>query len=164
MDYVHKRQHISTIETTSPTRGLLAAGLQGPGPQGYCTLRNGMPLRDMTHHHHPLVSQLLKYMSSNFFRHILNMQLSGYRNGLSWRSVHLAQRPLGGALFSTAKTSGCQSSLPSRHRASEDTSGTINRRGSNTGNSSNGCKKREHRLTNDEAINIIISLDVQWQN
>ncbi|KAL0269902.1 UNVERIFIED_CONTAM: hypothetical protein PYX00_007485 [Menopon gallinae] len=59
MDYVHKRQHISTIETTSPTRSLLAAGLQGPGPQGYCTLRNGIPLRDITQHHHSMVSEMI---------------------------------------------------------------------------------------------------------
>ncbi|KAK6638617.1 hypothetical protein RUM43_006884 [Polyplax serrata] len=59
VSYTTKRQRISTIETTSPTRGLLAAGLQGSGPQGYCTLRNGAPLRDMPHLHHPLVSACL---------------------------------------------------------------------------------------------------------
>ena len=51
-DYVRIRQHISTIETTSPSRSLLQQGLQGgPGATstyaGYCTLRNGMPLQDL---------------------------------------------------------------------------------------------------------------------
>jgi hypothetical protein len=52
VDYVRIRQHISTIETTSPSRSLLQQGLQGgPGGTatyaGYCTLRNGMPLQDL---------------------------------------------------------------------------------------------------------------------
>nr|CAD7259716.1 unnamed protein product [Timema shepardi] len=46
-DFLRKRQHISTIETTSPSRSLLQSGLQGPGYTGYCTLRNGMPLQDL---------------------------------------------------------------------------------------------------------------------
>nr|CAD7440881.1 unnamed protein product [Timema bartmani] len=46
-DFLRKRQHISTIETISPSRSLLQSGLQGPGYTGYCTLRNGMPLQDL---------------------------------------------------------------------------------------------------------------------
>ena len=51
-EYVRIRQHISTIETSSPARSLLQQGLQGgPGGTatyaGYCTLRNGMPLQDL---------------------------------------------------------------------------------------------------------------------
>ncbi|XP_066996078.2 nephrin [Anabrus simplex] len=48
-DYLRKRQHISTIET-SPSRGLLQQSLQNPVAgvyAGYCTLRNGMPLQDL---------------------------------------------------------------------------------------------------------------------
>nr|XP_015837001.1 PREDICTED: nephrin isoform X2 [Tribolium castaneum] len=53
-DYVRKRQHISTIET-SPSRSLLhqagnSAGGGGGGNAGYigyCTLRNGMPLHEL---------------------------------------------------------------------------------------------------------------------
>ncbi|XP_063905692.1 nephrin isoform X2 [Zophobas morio] len=52
-DYVRKRQHISTIET-SPSRSLLhqagnsgGGGGGGGGYIGYCTLRNGMPLHEL---------------------------------------------------------------------------------------------------------------------
>jgi hypothetical protein len=47
-DYVRKRQHISTIETTSPSRSLLQGAPGGTAAYaGYCTLRNGMPLQDL---------------------------------------------------------------------------------------------------------------------
>lgn len=51
-DYVRRRQHISTIETTSPSRSLLQQGLPAAAGgssayAGYCTLRNGMPLQDL---------------------------------------------------------------------------------------------------------------------
>ncbi|KAJ9581207.1 hypothetical protein L9F63_023612, partial [Diploptera punctata] len=52
-DYVRKRQHISTIETSSPSRSLLQQNVvhgtsSAPGSYaGYCTLRNGMPLQDL---------------------------------------------------------------------------------------------------------------------
>ncbi|XP_044729672.1 protein turtle-like [Chrysoperla carnea] len=49
-DFLRKRQHISTIETSSPTRSLLhqqPGGANGPsGYMGYCTLRNGMPIQE----------------------------------------------------------------------------------------------------------------------
>lgn len=53
-DYIRKRQHISTIET-SPSRSLLhqagnsggSGGGGGGGYIGYCTLRNGMPLHEL---------------------------------------------------------------------------------------------------------------------
>lgn len=53
IDYIRRRQHISTIDTNSPTRGLLShqgtppsqtyvpTGMQMHTPMGYCTLRNG---------------------------------------------------------------------------------------------------------------------------
>ncbi|XP_063232136.1 hemicentin-1-like [Bacillus rossius redtenbacheri] len=46
-DFVRKRQHISTIETMSPSRSLLQQDLPGHGYPGYCTLRNGMPLQEL---------------------------------------------------------------------------------------------------------------------
>ncbi|KAJ8873989.1 hypothetical protein PR048_024829, partial [Dryococelus australis] len=46
-DFLRKRQHISTIETMSPTRSLLQQGMSGHGYPGYCTLRNGMPLQEL---------------------------------------------------------------------------------------------------------------------
>lgn len=47
-DFARKRQHVSTIET-SPSRSLLhQAGNSGYMDYGYCTLRNGMPLHDMS--------------------------------------------------------------------------------------------------------------------
>lgn len=42
-DDVRKRQHVSTIETSSPTRGLLQG--QPAYVPGYCTLRNGVPVQ-----------------------------------------------------------------------------------------------------------------------
>lgn len=49
IDFLRKRQHISTIETrNSPTRSLLQHGPGGAYP-GYCTLRNGgLPLHDLS--------------------------------------------------------------------------------------------------------------------
>ncbi|XP_046658942.1 nephrin-like [Homalodisca vitripennis] len=49
LDFLRKRQHISTIETrNSPSRSLLQHGPAGPFP-GYCTLRNGgLPLHDLS--------------------------------------------------------------------------------------------------------------------
>lgn len=45
-DFMRKRQHVSTIET-SPSRSLLhQAG--NSGYIGYCTLRNGMPLHEIS--------------------------------------------------------------------------------------------------------------------
>ncbi|KAG4065909.1 hypothetical protein HA402_000356 [Bradysia odoriphaga] len=53
IDYIRRRQHISTIDTNSPTRGLLShqgtppsqtyvpSGIPMHTPMGYCTLRNG---------------------------------------------------------------------------------------------------------------------------
>ncbi|KAH0818450.1 hypothetical protein GEV33_004341 [Tenebrio molitor] len=57
-DYVRKRQHISTIET-SPSRGLLhQAGNSGSGGYiGYCTLRNGMPLHELAAQSKMMVDQ-----------------------------------------------------------------------------------------------------------
>lgn len=51
-DYIRKRQHISTIET-SPSRSLLHQASNSATPvsggyMGYCTLRNGMPLHELT--------------------------------------------------------------------------------------------------------------------
>jgi hypothetical protein len=49
LDFLRKRQHISTIETrNSPSRSLLQHGPGGAYP-GYCTLRNGgLPLHDLS--------------------------------------------------------------------------------------------------------------------
>ncbi|XP_050305453.1 protein turtle homolog B-like isoform X2 [Anthonomus grandis grandis] len=45
-DYSRKKQHVSTIETSSPSRSLLhPAG--NSGYMGYCTLRNGMPMHEL---------------------------------------------------------------------------------------------------------------------
>ncbi|XP_044744412.1 nephrin-like isoform X1 [Coccinella septempunctata] len=55
-DYMRKRQHISTIET-SPSRNLLHQASNSATPVtggyiGYCTLRNGMPLHELTTQSH----------------------------------------------------------------------------------------------------------------
>ncbi|XP_018319740.1 hemicentin-1-like [Agrilus planipennis] len=47
-DLCRRRQQVSTIETSSPTRSLLHASGAGGGYIGYCTLRNGMPVHDMS--------------------------------------------------------------------------------------------------------------------
>ncbi|KAK5647693.1 hypothetical protein RI129_002585 [Pyrocoelia pectoralis] len=46
-DYARKRQHVSTIET-SPSRSLLHATPNSGGYIGYCTLRNGLPLHEIS--------------------------------------------------------------------------------------------------------------------
>lgn len=45
-EYLRKRQHISTIET-SPSRNLLHQA-SNSAYMGYCTLRNGLPLHEMS--------------------------------------------------------------------------------------------------------------------
>lgn len=46
-DFSRKRQHVSTIET-SPSRSLLHQAGNSGGYIGYCTLRNGMPLHEIS--------------------------------------------------------------------------------------------------------------------
>lgn len=62
-DFIRKRQHISTIETSSPSRGLLhhQPGNSGAGYIGYCTLRNGMPLHEMTAQNKMVSRSLIVY-------------------------------------------------------------------------------------------------------
>lgn len=48
-DYVRKKQHVSTIETTSSS--VILSPSNNPNANeymNYCTLRNGMPLHDMS--------------------------------------------------------------------------------------------------------------------
>ena len=45
IDFARKRQHVSTIDTSSPSRSLLAS--TGGAYPGYCTLRNGLPLQEL---------------------------------------------------------------------------------------------------------------------
>lgn len=45
IDFARKRQHVSTIDTSSPSRSLLASS--GGAYPGYCTLRNGLPLQEL---------------------------------------------------------------------------------------------------------------------
>ncbi|XP_065168028.1 nephrin isoform X3 [Atheta coriaria] len=48
LEYSRKRQHVSTIET-SPNRSLLHQAAPGnSGYMGYCTLRNGIPIHEMS--------------------------------------------------------------------------------------------------------------------
>lgn len=72
IDYIHRRQHISTIETNSPKRGLLSTSTppsqtyvpasmplhSGHTPIGYCTLRNGTQSSNM--------GSSISMVSSNF--------------------------------------------------------------------------------------------------
>lgn len=114
VSYTTKRQRISTIETTSPTRGLLAAGLQGSGPQGYCTLRNGAPLRDMPHLHHPLVSACPRdHREDVDIREMLNYtkSVSGWRDVVYLRILYDTSKSLGWTVPVPAKVDTCHRSL-----------------------------------------------------